>query len=754
MKFIKRYFAIFIFILVCLLYFYPTIVKGLLPIPSDTIIGLYHPFRDFYAKEYPRGIPFKNFLITDPVRQIIPWKELTMERLERLQLPLWNPYEMAGKPLLANFQSSPFYPLNIILLIKPFYFSWTIFIFAQILLSGTFIYLYLRNLNLHKYASLLGSLAYSFSGFSVAWFEWGNIIHTVLWLPLILLSIDKIFYYWNKNLVNKRLIWILIFAFSIISSFFAGHLQTFFYIFIFTFVYFFTRWIQNGKKREILFVFFIFIGLFLILTSVQWIPTLQFINLSARNIDQLEWTKVGWFVPWENLAQFIAPDFFGNPTTLNYWGVWNYGEFVGYIGLLPFLFACFAVITRRDKKTFFFTTALITAFLFAFPTFFGKLPYVLKIPFISTSQPTRLVAIICFSLAVLSALGLDFYLKNEKIVKVKAIFVFLLSSLFLIWLFIVVFFGNKLFAIFPDFLVLAKRNLIFTTLLLLCSLILFFLSLVYESTRFKKVILITVFVLVAFDLLRFANKFEPFTKKEYLFPITSSLNFIKNDNSVFRVASNDLRILPPNFATHYKIQSIEGYDPLYLLRYAEFVAAMERNKPNISAPFGFNRIITPHNINSPLFDLLNVKYVLSFNDISSPRFKRVFGEGKTQIFENKMVYPRAFFVKNIINANSKEESIEQVFASNLKETAVVEGFINKTNLSIGKAEILDYQEEKIVIKTNNPFDGFLVVSDVYYPNWKAVLDKKDTKIYRTDYAFRGVYVPKGNHIIEMYINLF
>jgi len=748
MKFIKRYFLIFLFTLACSLYFYPTIVKGLLPIPSDTIIGLYHPFRDFYAKEYPRGIPFKNFLITDPVRQIIPWKELVMERFEHFQLPLWNPYEMAGKPLLANFQSSPFYPLNIILLIKPFYFSWTIFILSQIVLSGIFIYFYLRNLSLHKYASLFGSFAYSFSGFSVAWFEWGNIVHTVLWLPLILLSIDKVF---SKTKTKKT--WGLVFLFGLLSSFFAGHLQTFFYIFIFTFFYFFTRWIQNGKKRNVLFIFILLTCLFLIITSVQWIPTLQFINLSARSVDHLEWTKAGWFIPWENLAQFIAPDFFGNPTTLNYWGVWNYGEFVGYIGLLPILFACFAVVTRRDKKTLFFAGAIVLSFLFAFPTIFGKLPYILNIPFISTSQPTRLVAIICFSLAVLSALGFDYYLKNKKIVKGKAIFVFFLSTIFLIWLFTVTLFGDKLFAISPDFLVLAKRNLIFPSFVLACSFILYFLSVTNKNIHLKKLILILVFVLIVFDLFRFANKFEPFTKKEYLFPITPSINFIKNDNSIFRVASNDSRILPPNFATHYKIQSIEGYDPLYLLRYAEFVAAMERNTPNISAPFGFNRIITPHSVSS-LLDLLNVKYVFSFNDISSSRFKKVFNEGQTQIFENKTVYPRAFFVKNIINANSKKEVIEKVFESNLRETAVVEDFINKANLSIGQAEILSYQEEKIVIRTNNYSNGFLVISDVYYPNWKALIDKKETKIYITDYAFRGVYVPKGNHIIEMYMSIF
>src|SRR3989344_5459280 len=150
-KIIKHYFFI-IFLFIVSGFFLLKLQIGL-PIPSDTIVGLYHPFRDIYSKDYPRGIPFKNFLITDPVRQIYPWKELSVDLLSKFEIPSWNPYEMTGKPLLGNFQSSPFYPLNIILLIKPFYLSWTIFIIIQVFLSAVFMYLYLLNLKISKSAS-------------------------------------------------------------------------------------------------------------------------------------------------------------------------------------------------------------------------------------------------------------------------------------------------------------------------------------------------------------------------------------------------------------------------------------------------------------------------------------------------------------------------------------------------------------------------------------------------------------------------
>ena len=241
-------------------FFWQFLLKGLLPIPSDTIVGLYHPFRDFYSKDYPNGIPFKNFLITDPIRQQYPWRELSLSLEKRLEFPLWNPYNFSGTPLLANFQSAAFYPLNILFLpagrqgLLPFNIGWSILILLGPLLVGIFLYFYLDNLKLSRWACFLGALSFSFSGFFIAWMEWGTITHTALWLPLILLSIDKITQN-SKFKTQNSFIWSLVFILSMIFAFFAGHLQIFFYLFIFSFVYLLARWTQYGKNKKQLLLF-------------------------------------------------------------------------------------------------------------------------------------------------------------------------------------------------------------------------------------------------------------------------------------------------------------------------------------------------------------------------------------------------------------------------------------------------------------------------------------------------------------------
>jgi len=103
-------------------------------------------------------------------------------------------------------------------------------------------------------------------------------------------------------------------------------------------------------------------------------------------------------------------------------------------------------------------------------------------------------------------------------------------------------------------------------------------------------------LVTVFDLFRFGWKFEPFTNKEYLYPSTSVMSFLKNQQGMFRVMSTDSRILPPNFSAMYKLQTLDGYDPLYLQRYGELMVAIKRDKPDINPQFGFNRIITPQSL--------------------------------------------------------------------------------------------------------------------------------------------------------------
>lgn len=757
-----------IFLLIVIFFFFkPFISNHLLPIPADTIIGLYHPYRDLYALTNPNGIAYKNFLITDPVRQQFPWRNLAISLEKSLQLPLWNPYTFSGSPLLANFQSATFYPLNIFLFIFPFSFGWSMLVILQPVLSAVFLFYYLRKIKLSSIGAFIGSFTFAFCGYAVAWMQWNTLGHVSLWLPLILLSTEYL-------LEKISPLWVCIISFALVSQIFGGHLQILFYSILISCSYTLARVYQTTRltaNKELVFfgrkLFpFLCIGIIVsVITAIQWIPTLQFIMLSARSADQMSWKQTGWFLPWQNLAQFLAPDFFGNPTTLNYWGIWNYGEFIGYVGVLPLILGLLAIVSRRDKKTLFFGTFFVLSLLFALPTVISSLPFVLNIPLLATSQPTRLLFITDFTLSILAALGWDYFQKNKKTLLLPLLIVGLSYSA--LWIFVLSWKAGFLFAHISTHLTIndiltAKRNLVIPTILFFITallLVAYSFSHKVKSVWFSRGIIAFLVVVLVIDLFRFADKFLPFSPKQYLFPQTATISFLENNLGIYRYMTTDSQILPPNFSTMYHLATVDGYDPLYLLSYGQLIAASERHKPNIQSPFGFNRIITPHNIDSPIMNLLGVRYILSLTELSPQKYVKVFQEGETRVYENPYVMARTFFVREAIQLPKEQEVISTLFdpTINLRNIATITApsrLMSTHFYSIGSVKIVHYSANSVVLETQNKGEGLLVLTDLFYPTWSVSIDGQIKKILLTDFALRGVIVPAGIHTVIFSDNLF
>lgn len=718
-------------VLYLLLVFKQFFINGLLPVPADTIVGMYHPWRDLYAKDYPNGIPMKNTLITDAVRQGYVWRDLAITQLKASEIPVWNPYSFSGYPLLANFQSAAFYPLNFIYWLTSFSIGWSLQVVSQVLLGGIFMWLFLKNIKLRDEAVAMGVIAWVGSGFFVSWLETNIVIQSLIWLPLIFLAIDKV-------LLDKRNKWLIVLFSGVIFSFLAGHLQTTFYVVVACGFYALSK-IRFVKKPTI--------GLFILLSMLSILilsplifSQFQFIGYSARDLISKNWQQLGWFIPFANFVQFFAPDFWGNPATGNYFGVWNYGEFVGYVGIIPLIFSLFGWASIRKEK-YFYIGLLVIALIFAFPNFISEIPFRFNFPMISSSMPTRLLGLIDFALVVLAAFGADWFLTHGKIK--RSVFIVLGLMVFYMTIFWLAAIGLKSS--------ISLRNLYLPTGVFFLSMTLIILGLF--KSKLKLLIFLFLLVITLFDLGRFANKYLSFSPAEYLFPKTKVTDFLKNNIDNFRISSVDERIMPGNFSVIYKLQTISGYDPLYLRRYAEFTGAMDKNRPDITSALGYDRIITPKNYDSKFFSLLGVKYVLSLDDINSLKYKKVFQEGQTKVYENVNVFPRAYFVSDIQISSDKQTSIDKMFNANLLKTAIVENYFRDEQFNPGKVSINKYSPNEILLQTQNDGVGFLVLTDIYYPSWKAEIDGVLSKIYLTDYTFRGIIIPKGNHNIRFFVTL-
>jgi len=68
--------------------------------------------------------------------------------------------------------------------------------------------------------------------------------------------------------------------------------------------------------------------------------------------------------------------------------------------------------------------------------------------------------------------------------------------------------------------------------------------------------------------------------------------------------------------------------------------------------------------------------------------------------------------------------------------------------SAAQARIVTYEPERVVVETDSPAAGILVLTDTYAPGWQAQVSGQPTEVYIADYAFRAVRVPAGQHRVE------
>jgi len=742
MKWIQRIVPIGIFACIVGIFFWQVLFSGKLPVPTDTLVGMYHPWRDYYAKTYERGFPFKNSLITDPIRQQIPWRKQVIESFKEKKVPLWDATSFLGAPLLSNIQSGALYPLNIIFFFFPFATAWTILIISQPFLAGIFLYIFLRHKNLDSISSLLGGTVFAFSGFSIAWLTWGTMLATILWLPLLLLSLEKIHQSSNPTA------WRVLFIFSFVSAFFAGHIQLFFYCMLVLFAYAIVLFRKTGFPKKLYSMHILIPVIVLSITFPVWFRLFSYISSTSRIIGS-SWTVEGFFIPFRHLMQFIAPDFFGNPATLNYWGTWNYGEMVGYVGVVGLLFAFIGISTQ----TLFWTILVGVSLFFAVDSPLSRLPFMLHIPGVSSLQPTRLLAVVDLGLSILSAYGVSYLVNGEK---KRSVF---LGSIVLIGIGIVAWMSvlsPTLFGISLEQSIIAKRNLMLPSVFCIASLSIVGVLLIMEKSHrvFRYIGVCMLFMLLSFDLFRFGWKFTPFTDISLFFPETEILTFLKNQPKPYRVIATDDRILPPNTNGYYGIESVGGYDPLYESRYEKFMAAFERGKPDITPPYGFTRIIAPKNIYSRLFPLLFSSYILSFDELSDPNFEKIFTEGTTYMYTYRDALQRLFLVEEVEQIQNEQAIFDRLYSMDFdpRKTALIEGDVHIDHAPLEPDEsvmITSYTGDHIEAKASVKRSRFMVIGNHFDLNWRITIDGKKTDAVRADYLYFGCIIPEGNHVVHI-----
>lgn len=739
------------FIAVVVIFFYKTFLHGMIPFPADGLVSDFQPWRsESYLGYQPGGIPNKA-QYPDTYRQLYPWKTAVVNAYRQFRFPLWNPYNFSGTPLLANFQSQALYPLNIFYFFLPQPIAWTILIILQPLLSLFLMYLYMEKITHNIYARILASISFAFSGFLSVWLEYNTIGHIVMMTPVFFLCIEHM-----REKPAKR--WIALTALSVYMIITAGHPQVAFYTIAAALLYAAYR-----LPRGAAFQFFGSLLLGVGISSIQLLPGLELISQAARSAhdpnDLL--TKI-LIQPWQ-LFSLVFPNIFGNPATRTYWPEDTFIGKVTTIGLVPLFFLPSAIRDKQQVSRWFLAAILITLLLIT-NTPVAALLYRIPIPVLQSSSPTLLGGLFAFFLSVFCGIGFDYWIRDSHSLKKLG-----LRSLQVAVLFGVLLLLTKI-PVFPQLFqhaVTAQKAILYGSAIAAATLFGFYLFIRVPS---KRQIALSLFLFIAIaDLWVFFTRFNPFVDQAIIFPKNDILSILSSE-APKRIWGYGTASIASNFATQYQFFSPEGYDPLYPKRYGELLYAYKNNHIQttftdhtrsdaaVSAGFGSDGLSDTAILR--ILDITSTTHILdrtengsTENTFPESRYIRLAERKDWRIYTNTLAAPRAFFATAIKPYENAEDFSRQLFSQSFRpatDILVPEAFASlPVSSTSATATILSYQPEQIIINTDSPTDATLVLTDTYYPGWKATVDGKPVQIIPVNWTFRAIRVPQGVHRVDM-----
>ncbi|MDP7128801.1 MAG: hypothetical protein QGI00_14460, partial [Candidatus Marinimicrobia bacterium] len=512
------------------------------------------------------------------------------------------------------------------------------------------------------------------------------------------------------------------------------------------------------------------IALLIYLPSIEYTPFSVRGGGAGRGTDYNYAT--GWsFHPKEMLTFLIPSSFgFGGQT---YWGYMPFTDYPNYMGLIILLLAVLGFISKRKESIawFLLITSVLALFIsfgkhfsLVYDLFYNIFPYFNKF-----RVPAMILILLQFNMAVLAAFGLDALteLKENLIPQ----WFWISTGLVGLWMLILVLGENALeSSLRSNFTqprtrdpnaVRAINNLRVDfwmkdawMMVVWCTLGMGAVWMWIKRNISKSLFLSIIVFIAVLDIAkvgqsiihpnrssgRSASTMTTSTNDRY-FEADPIVHFLKKQEGDFRIYPAG-SWFGESRSRAFGIESVGGYHPAKLKITNDFI----QKTKNISS--------------FPLMRMLNVHYLLSPQEIPLPNVKKVFtGKMRTgRGVQNTFVYslqdplPRAWFV-NTVEAKSEDQLWRMINETNFDPVRTA--YIQQDNedlpgkYTVGTIKSIQRSIHEITIDVDCPEEGFLVVSEVHYPNrWQCTLDSEPAEVVETNKLIRGVVIPKGEHTVR------
>lgn len=676
------------------------------------------------------------------------------------EIPYWNPYIFGGMPFWAHFESTIFYPLGFLFYLvspeKAYGFTMVLHFF----LAGVFMYLLARSMGISETGGFVASAVFVCNGFLMAILFLGHMspVESYLWLPLVI--------YFVNRAVRADVVWWN----AIVAGMFwgiqilAGAPQDAFYTFLASTLFLLCSF-KGGSalKASLTRLPAVAVTVFLVgasLSSIQILPALELITESVRaSLDSYEWSTLASY-PVQGIITILMPRFFGNYADGSVWvgnTPWSIPQQNLYTGILTLVLLGFVSLhgkVEKRVKVFGALLAMVSLILaFGHNTPVYKLVYLLP-GFDRFRAPSKIMVLWVFSMALLAGIGMDGLFSYLRKGSFRRLYPLLLSVLFLAVLVVVFHFApSVVLKVFSPFVladaIAAKMpeavSMIIaeTQRLTLTAFVILLLFLLMRKSRVSQsfgALLLCALLLADLGYVHRKAVRHDDSIYQRIAKLQGDLDAsLANDKSVYRVGAFE-HSLGANLEMVLGYQSVNGFTALFPSRYYDYMTRYSENH----LPEGWVSLfygVTKHHM---FMDLLNVKYEILYGD-------KAIGFRETYL-------PRAFLVPDYRVAPPQE--VLDILTSpdfDPRRTVILEnedearrpgtGFQN--SFLSEKVEVTTCRPDTLVLDSSSQAAGYLFLSEIHYPGWKATIDDRPAKILRGNYLFRVIPVPEGRHRIRM-----
>lgn len=345
-----------------------------------------------------------------PALQFYPWREYALALLRAGHLPLWNPYNGAGAPLLANYQSALLYPPSWAGLLLPLGFAMSAAAVLHLFLAAWGMWAFAGRLGLPALGRGVSALAFGLSGYLVARLGTYPMVAAAAWIPwLMWAALGSV-----QQGRRRDAAWLALFSGLLLL---AGHAQTAWYGLLLAglLVVYETARARPAGWYGRLALALGGVALGAGIAALQLLPTAELMGLSQRAGGVDVTVAMNFSYAPARALNFLSPDVFGNPGSGTYITQGAFFEDAVYSGLLPLVSAFAAVIAwarRAERPAFWGTVPLwlgvaVAAFVLALGDYTPVFPFLFDhVPTFDLFQaPVRWHLWTVFALSVLAGIG-------------------------------------------------------------------------------------------------------------------------------------------------------------------------------------------------------------------------------------------------------------------------------------------------------------------------------------------------------------